>query len=172
MNKFLLTLLISFTFPLCLAQSKAMGQTIRYIKQNATGGGTSWNDASGDFQAMINESASGNEVWVAAVTYQPSANNSFFMKEGVKIYGGFTGTETLLSQRISTESQYALSNSADPFVNSANPAGVHGKWVTADDGLQVSACSPAVNTSKNKNIPEGTSFDITGNPRKFGDGVV
>ncbi|MDR2407129.1 MAG: Ig-like domain-containing protein, partial [Bacteroidales bacterium] len=98
----------------------AWGQTIRYVKQNGTGSGISWTDASGDLQAMINASSSGDEIWVAAGTYIPEytiagynaatsnylytdgdRDNSFVLKSGVKIYGGFagTGTESNLIER-------------------------------------------------------------------------
>lgn len=64
-------------------------QTIRYVKQNGAGDGSSWANASGSYQGMINASSNGDEVWVATGTYQPVSGQSFSMKEGVKIYGGF-----------------------------------------------------------------------------------
>jgi hypothetical protein len=78
---------------------------VRYVKPTAsgTGDGSSWTNASGNLQAMINASGSGDEVWVAAGTYKPTSGTdrsiSFSMKNGVAIYGGFNGTETQLSQR-------------------------------------------------------------------------
>lgn len=60
-----------------------------------TGNGSSWANASSSLQIIINNASDGDEVWVAQGTY----NGGFSMKEGVKIYGGFTGTETTLSQR-------------------------------------------------------------------------
>ncbi len=74
-------------------------QTIRYVKAGGTGNGNSWASASGDFQAIIDASSSGDEVWVAAGNFQLAQYASYRMKEGVKIYGGFVGTETNLSQR-------------------------------------------------------------------------
>ncbi|GAB3542391.1 choice-of-anchor Q domain-containing protein [Spirosoma fluminis] len=72
--------------------------TIRYVKAGATGNGTSWSNASGDLQAMINASASGDQVWMAGGTYKPSTSGltdaraaSFSLKGGVNILGGFTG---------------------------------------------------------------------------------
>lgn len=67
-------------------------QTIRYVKQGGAGNGSSWADASGDFQAMINASVANDEVWVAAGDYQTNPGTPFSMKEGVKIYGGFPNT--------------------------------------------------------------------------------
>lgn len=82
---------------------QAAAVTIRYVK---AGAGTSWANASGNLQAMINASASGDQVWVAQGTYKPGGNAntnrnvSFSMKNGVAIYGGFAGNEGSLSQRV------------------------------------------------------------------------
>lgn len=73
--------------------------TIRYVKASATGAGTSWANASGDLKAIIESSAAGDEVWVAEGDYKTPNDQSFVMMPGVKIYGGFAGTETSLTQR-------------------------------------------------------------------------
>ncbi len=79
--------------------------TIRYVKPTASGSGdgSSWANASANLQAMINASSAGDQVWVAAGTYKPTTTTnrsiSFSLKNGVAVYGGFNGTETLLSQR-------------------------------------------------------------------------
>ncbi|MBD2705193.1 hypothetical protein IC229_31515 [Spirosoma sp. BT702] len=88
-----------------LSSVHLLAQTVRYVKPIASGlsNGSSWNNASPDLQAMINASASGDQVWVASGTYKPTATTdrsiSFAMKNGVAIYGGFLGAETNLSQR-------------------------------------------------------------------------
>jgi len=79
-------------FAFLLAFSSRASATIRYVKAGATGSGTSWSNASGDLQAMINASSSGDEVWVAQGNYRPASGVSYTMKEGVKIYGGYAGT--------------------------------------------------------------------------------
>jgi hypothetical protein len=101
-----LTLLTSL-----LCSLGASGWTgIHYVKAGASGTGTSWADASGNLQDMINAAAAGDEIWVAAGTYKPGSlpgatgtigarDVAFVLKEGVKIYGGFAGTETMLSER-------------------------------------------------------------------------
>ncbi|MDR0843773.1 MAG: hypothetical protein LBN71_00995, partial [Tannerella sp.] len=86
--------------------------TVRFVKAGATGNGLSWADASGDLQAVINASAPGDTVWVAAGTYTPNRpadnltaispgnrTNAFVVKEDIHLFGGFAGTETELAQR-------------------------------------------------------------------------
>lgn len=88
---------------------------IRFVKQGASGSGESWADASGDLQAMIDLQAAcvGGEVWVAAGTYIPAhradaigiltpndRNNAFVLRTNVKVFGGFAGTEAVLSERV------------------------------------------------------------------------
>lgn len=80
---------IIFTVVCFLFAFNLSAQQIRYVKQGGSGNGSSWAAASGDFQAMINASVSGDEVWVAEGTYQPAAGQFFSMKQGVRIYGGF-----------------------------------------------------------------------------------
>lgn len=67
----------------------------RYVKVGGVGTGTtSWNNASGDLQAMINNSSSGDEVWVAQGTYKPGTqtSSSFSLENGVTVRGGYFGT--------------------------------------------------------------------------------
>ena len=76
---------------------------IRYVRQGYTGDGSSWENASGDLQRMIDELAENGdgqpgEVWVAAGRYEPQAqlitgtsySASFRMRNGVSVYGGFS----------------------------------------------------------------------------------
>lgn len=87
-------------------------QTTRYVSAGASGSGSSWANASGDLQLMINQSAAGDQVWVSAGTYRPNRqannlgtiatgnrNNAFVLKNNVKVFGGFEGTESDPAQR-------------------------------------------------------------------------
>ncbi len=87
-----------------LLSSVALADII-YVDIDATGNGdgTTWADAFTDVQAALAASGSGDEIWVAAGTYKPTATAdrtiAFEMNNGVGIYGGFAGTETQRSQR-------------------------------------------------------------------------
>lgn len=82
----------------CYGQLNA---AIRYVNINASGAnnGTSWANAYTDFKTAVDAAVSGDEIWVAKGTYQTASGNSFSMKNGVKIYGGFNGGELSLSDR-------------------------------------------------------------------------
>ncbi|WP_031529664.1 choice-of-anchor Q domain-containing protein [Dyadobacter crusticola] len=101
LKQFITVALIALT----LAYS-ANAQTIRYVKQNGSGNGSSWDLASNDLQTTINMSSAGDQVWVAQGEYQPASGQSFSMKERVKILGGFSGTETSLVQRNISPDRY------------------------------------------------------------------
>jgi len=74
-----------------------------YVNHAATGSnnGTSWTDAYTSLTTALANATSGDEVWIAEGTYSPGTarGNSFSHPNGCQVYGGFNGTETLLSQR-------------------------------------------------------------------------
>jgi hypothetical protein len=105
--KIFFPLLVSFcSTALCFANTS-------YVTAVAAGSadGSSWANASADLQAMIDASTYGDTVWVAAGTYFPTKDpngnanpvdpreKTFHLKNGVKVFGSFTGNETSLSQR-------------------------------------------------------------------------
>ena len=76
--------------------AQSQSTTIRYVKAGGSGDGQSWANASGNLQAMIDESGV-TQVWVAQGVYKPGdgldRTASFKMKDGVAIYGGFQGID-------------------------------------------------------------------------------
>lgn len=75
-----------------------------YVNSNATGSnnGTSWANAYTDINAPLSFATALDEIWVAAGTYKPNGTartSSFTFYNGMKIYGGFNGSETQLSER-------------------------------------------------------------------------
>ena len=80
------------------------GNTL-FVNVSATGAknGTSWLDAYTSLQSALNSTCPISQIWLAQGTYKPTTTTdrsiSFPMKNNLAIYGGFNGTETLLSQR-------------------------------------------------------------------------
>ncbi|MDR1211406.1 MAG: choice-of-anchor D domain-containing protein [Spirochaetaceae bacterium] len=100
-----------------------------FVKPSAAGdgSGSSWANASDDIQAMIaisDDYPGINEIWAAAGTYTPAhvppiaspttdRDRTFLLKAGVKLYGGFAGTEAALSQRNPAANVSVLSGDFD-----------------------------------------------------------
>lgn len=82
---------------LCSFFATLHAQTTRYVKTDGTGTGSSWADANNDLQTTITNSATGDIIFVKKGEYL--LTGSISMKEGVKIYGSFSGTENTLAQR-------------------------------------------------------------------------
>jgi hypothetical protein len=91
------------------ANQKTLASVI-FVNHAATGAntGASWDDALTSFPAALNAAMPGQQIWVAAGTYQPESaydlSNTtryfhFRLVDQVAIYGGFAGTETSVSER-------------------------------------------------------------------------
>lgn len=159
---------ISLIFILLVTVLHQSQAAIRYVKPVASGlgDGSSWANASSDLQLMMNLSAADDEVWVAAGTYLPNRradditgpvtmnnrDNAFMLKVDVKLYGGFVGTETLLSQRNWITNQTILSgdigvagNPIDNCYHVVVSAGHVGNALL--DGFTVTAGNTSTNTN-------------------------
>jgi predicted outer membrane repeat protein len=98
-----------------------------YVDADASGAdtGTSWTDAFTDLQDALDAAAGGDEIWIAEGTYLPgpTLNDSFTMsgtQDGLKVYGGFAGDETALSDRDPRANETILSGDID---GDGTPAG-------------------------------------------------
>jgi hypothetical protein len=77
--------------------------TVRFAKPGFPFGRpacTSWADAC-TLEKALNDAVSGDQIWVKAGTYTPGSarTDTFQLKSGVEVYGGFGGNELLLLQR-------------------------------------------------------------------------
>src|SRR5690606_3373552 len=115
---YMLTLLLIANF--AVAQYVPTNNVL-YVKKGETGNGSSWSNAIGELAdalkwAKENESnwaSTPLEIWVSNGTYKPmyspeegtnfdtdqGRDNAFLAVNNVKLYGGFAGTETQLSER-------------------------------------------------------------------------
>ncbi len=112
----ILAFVLAFVFSAGAAHS-----AILYVNHAATGAndGTSWADAYTDLQAALAAMSDGDEVWVAAGTYYPTATAdrwaAFEFEGNKKLYGCFAGTETDAAQRDIDSNPTILSgNIGDP----------------------------------------------------------
>ena len=91
-----------------------------------------------------------------------SSNNSF----AADIYNYNPGntspsTPTITYCNTQTPQQGVGNSTAYPFfIDTANAIGPDCLWRTADDGLRLTTCSPAINTGNNAAIPAGITTDI------------
>lgn len=127
--------------------------SIRYVKKDGTGDGRSWDNASGDLQAMIDqlaESGEPGEVWVAAGEYEPltqlltgtSYSASFRMRDGVSVYGGFDADnpEDSKTERKKGTMPWEFENKtilSAAYYNAGNLEFTNNKWTTTSDSRHV-----------------------------------
>ncbi|NJO08143.1 MAG: hypothetical protein HC876_23020, partial [Chloroflexaceae bacterium] len=146
-----------------------------------SGDGLSWATAFRNLQTALALAGSGAQIWVADGTYYPdegvgqTANartSTFALKDGVAIYGGFAGTETLLTERDVAANVAILSgdlqqdDSQQPIITD----------ITTVTGIGDNAYH-VVSSDGNNNTARLDGFTITGgnadaiNPNNRGGGV-
>ncbi len=90
---------------------------IAYIKENGTGDGSSWENAASNLARALPVEGI-QQIWVAAGTYYPTdtenRNKSFVIPNGIKVYGGFTGTESSIDERDISLNETILSGDINP----------------------------------------------------------
>jgi predicted outer membrane repeat protein len=104
---------------------------ILYVRAGAAGANTgkTWADAFTSLQSALQSTRATVQIWVSAGTYAPDGGTgnraaTFQLVSNKSVYGGFAGTETLLSQR-------------DPKANVTILSGEIGAAGAADDSLHV-----------------------------------
>jgi hypothetical protein len=112
-------------FALCALLAAA--QTVWHVKPAASGAATglTWADAFGDLHQALVAAQPGDAVWVAEGEYRPDAGGDrdryFELKSGVRLYGGFAGTEASPAQRDLAAHPTVLSgNIGDPADSTDN----------------------------------------------------
>jgi len=90
-----------------MTQNDEPPRGIIYVTETGSGdfSGSSWANANGKLQSVIDKVAACDQVWVVKGTYKPTKEvggkgdryKTFQMKNGVTVYGGFAGSETSLA---------------------------------------------------------------------------
>ena len=109
---------------------------VRYVDIDATGAndGTCWSDAFTSIQDAIDAAVGGGLIWVAEGTYVESIT----LGDGSVLYGGFDGTETILSQRNIEDNPTTIDADGAPYaVRIVSVAGVRidGFVITGGDSM-------------------------------------
>ena len=94
-----------FIMTVCLLCGVAIGSAslthaaTTYVKEGASGAGTSWADATGDLRGVLDAATTGDVIWVASGTYMPvpagqpgTRSDTFELRSNIKLYGGFPNT--------------------------------------------------------------------------------
>ncbi|MDR0793252.1 MAG: hypothetical protein LBE82_08070, partial [Chitinophagaceae bacterium] len=120
----------SLLFTVCKGFAQVIvpsAEGIVFVNKNVTGGtadGSSWTNAVkelADALVAAHSNTGITQIWVANGTYSPlyspedgnfgtndGSNNTFLLENNVQLYGGFAGTETILSLRDSLNSNTVL----------------------------------------------------------------
>lgn len=161
---------------------------IRYVKPTATGtgDGSSWDNASGDLQKMIDELAESTpsqagEVWVAAGTYTPQSqlisgtaySASFRMRDGISVYGGFAGTESSKLDRAKGTMPWDFTNPTileAAYYNHGDLAWTNNKWTLTSDSRHVVWFAPMSGGAAFANVTTLDGVTIQGGYAQGGTG--
>lgn len=128
---------VTFTLVLLVCFfASTLNATTYYVKQGATGNGTSWANAFGSLQSALAKAVAGDQIWVAAGKYTPTNTTdrtiSFEIADGVQVYGGFAGNETSLNQRNWTVNKTILSGEiGSPAIDDNSYTVIYTKNVSA-----------------------------------------
>lgn len=138
-----------------LSEYQTQWSDIFYVKEGGTGDGSSWQNASGDLQAMMDKQILGRPVWVAGGIYTPSKEGFFRLREGIEVYGGFpnTGNPTFNDRDINLHKTILSTNTESFVVANYHPENRRLSNETLLDGFTI---------TRNANSPKyvGGTFDM------------
>ena len=124
--------------------------------------GNTWATAYGNLQTAVTASTAGLEVWVAKGTYKPTTTSTrtiyFNVPSGVTVYGGFAGTEAMLTDRNFRTNVTILSGDiGTPTLESDNSYHV----VVFNGSSNTTVLDGFTITGGNANFDPKTTFSVT-----------
>lgn len=161
---------------------------IRYVKSGGTGDGSSWDNASGNIQNMIDELANNangqaGEVWVAAGTYTPQSqlisgtgySASFRMRDGISVYGGFNADNPESSKLDRAKGTMPWDFKNETILEAAYYNGdltwTNNKWTLTSDSRHVVWFAPMPGESAFTNVTTLDGVTIQGGYAQGGTGL-
>lgn len=120
--------------------SKPANAVRRYVDSANTSGtynGVAWATAYNKLETALSAAASGDTLWVAKGTYQPVSGQSYVMKNGVAIFGGFMNTDTGFSQRNWAAGKTTLRGNNGRVVNNTFSSGTPLTATAVLDGFTI-----------------------------------
>ena len=143
--------------------------------------GTSWSSAKQSIAGATYPAVPGDEVWVASGTY----GRQLFVEHGIKLYGGFAGTESALAERDlkanrTTLYHHAYSDSdraIELLASCASPVVIDGFTIESPECYYGISCRAPLTTIRNNRfiatgyyrptraiyVPNADSVEITNN---------
>ncbi len=134
--------------------AQASGRCYVNIDANGDNNGTSWTHAYTNLQSALSDTCT--EIWIAAGKYTPGINpeDTFALKSGIAVYGGFAGAETALEQRDWVNNPTILSGDLlgnDTYTSTSN----HDDLDKSDNAHRVVTIASITNTTLDGFIIEG-----------------
>ena len=145
-----------------LANEFSSTSNVIYVDKDATGNndGTNWANAFTDIKTAIESAANDKEIWIKGGTYIPNTAGSGIgidiSATGLKIYGGFAGTETQLSERIFGSNETIINGDVNGNDTSTPPVFSFSTPTTNDNIASLMRMSAFSNTEKT--ILDGLTF--------------
>lgn len=155
--KFLTTLLTVLTFATALTAERF------YVKPAGTADGTSWEQAT-NLDDALNRAVAGDEIWATdglyVVNNTAGRQSTFLVPAGVKLYGGFAGTELTLAHRMTGFHSVLSGDIGQPEVTADN---VYTVVTLASDNEQPSVFDGFLVTGgTSRNFKEGLTIGSAG----------
>ena len=150
----------SLLVPLISIVPLAWSQNVWFVDASNTGSqtGQSWSTAIADLQQAMDSASNGDTILVAKGTYYPTTiagggsherDKAFILKTHARIYGGFAGTESGLSERSNDSTALHITNRTILSGNIGNPndatdnayhvvVSIIGNYASIVDGFEIS----------------------------------